>query len=180
MFRQERGSHYGQPVLHPPQAGLRWLSVSADGSKLVAVTTMRTGGGTAGKTYTSADSGSRLDNKPHPHPDRYGVPLNTYFPSIAASADGTKLVAAVPDSSIYTSTNSGASWTTNQVLSLNWSSVASSADGCRLVVVSLDGAIFTCGTNLTPTLGITQYGGNRIIWWPSPSAGFGHATRIPI
>ena len=92
---------------------------------------MRTGG-PAGEIYTSADSGATWTTNLTLTLTVTDY-LNTYFPSIAASADGTKLVAAVPDSSIYTSTNSGASWTTNQVLSLNWSSVAPGpADGCRV------------------------------------------------
>ncbi len=54
--------------------------------------------------------------------------------AIASSADGTKLAATVSSGLIFTSTNSGVTWS-NQPLSgsRNWSSIASSADGTRLV-----------------------------------------------
>ncbi len=75
---------------------------------------------------------------------------------VASSADGTKLVAVtyneslntLHDSGIYTSTNSGVSWTT-QTGGLatsgfsGWQSVASSADGTKLVAVQYPGQIFT-------------------------------------
>ena len=57
-----------------------------------------------------------------------------------STADGTKLVVAAGDYSenypfaIYTSTNTGASWTSNAAPSLQWTAVASSADGTRLGV----------------------------------------------
>ncbi|MGA2281254.1 MAG: hypothetical protein ABSG80_13220 [Verrucomicrobiota bacterium] len=55
--------------------------------------------------------------------------------AVASSADGTKLAAAVNYGYIYTSTNSGASWTPRaaNVGNMYWSSIASSADGTRLV-----------------------------------------------
>jgi hypothetical protein len=67
------------------------------------------------------------------------APTN-YWNSIAASADGTKLVAAVYGGGIYTSTNSGATWTLTGApsdggLDSAWESVASSADGTKLVAV---------------------------------------------
>jgi hypothetical protein len=62
---------------------------------------------------------------------------NNYWNSIASSADGTKLVAAVYGGGIYTSTNSGATWTLTSAphsgFGAAWESVASSADGCKLV-----------------------------------------------
>jgi photosystem II stability/assembly factor-like uncharacterized protein len=61
--------------------------------------------------------------------------------SIAPSSDGTKVV-AVGNSQIYTSTDSGVSWTARDS-SRNWYSVASSADGNKLVAVVYGGQIFT-------------------------------------
>ncbi len=54
--------------------------------------------------------------------------------AIASSADGTKLAATINNYYIYTSTNSGATWT-EQIGSGNryWSSIASSSDGTKLV-----------------------------------------------
>ena len=51
---------------------------------------------------------------------------------VASSADGTTLVACVWGGQIYTSTDSGATWTARDS-SRNWSAVTSSADGSRMV-----------------------------------------------
>ena len=60
--------------------------------------------------------------------------------SIASSADGTKLAAVPYGGQIYTSTNSGTTWITNNP-SGNWISIASSADGVKLVAAI--GGFFT-------------------------------------
>ena len=68
---------------------------------------------------------------------------------MASSADGSKLVAVATPAgsfpgSIYTSTDSGVTWTSNNVPSLQeWWSVASSADGVNLAAVVSDGGIYT-------------------------------------
>lgn len=64
------------------------------------------------------------------------APTN-YWKSVAASADGTKIVAVAGfdswsgtgDGSIHVSTNSGSSWLAADAPSAGWSSVASSPDG---------------------------------------------------
>ena len=65
--------------------------------------------------------------------------------SITSSSDGTKLAAVVLGGYIYTSTNSGASWTTNTNSSgsRNWYSITSSSDGTKLAAVDYDGLIYT-------------------------------------
>ena len=71
---------------------------------------------------------------------------------VASSADGTKLVAGVNSGQIYTSTDSGATWTPRPA-SGQWYSVASSSDGTKLVAASLNGQIYTSttsGTTWTP------------------------------
>lgn len=60
---------------------------------------------------------------------------NTNWVSIASSADGQKLVAAVQNGGLYISTNSGTTWSQTSAPSTNWQSVASSADGIKLVAV---------------------------------------------
>jgi hypothetical protein len=110
-----------------------WQSVasSADGAKLVVVAPEpglicdSTNSGVAW-TFTSA-------------------PTN-YWLCVASSADGSKLVAgaypyqygANSGGGIYTSTNSGTTWTleTNAPMKNYWISVASSADGNKLVAVA--------------------------------------------
>jgi len=59
--------------------------------------------------------------------------LDSYY-SVVSSSDGTKL-AAVGGGGIYTSTNSGATWSRASAPMGIWSSVASSSDGTKLVVV---------------------------------------------
>lgn len=68
----------------------------------------------------------------------YG-PYPIPFTSIATSADGTKMAGAYVGGVICTSTNSGTTWTTNNVPSAKWYSIASSADGNRLTAVAGNG-----------------------------------------
>jgi hypothetical protein len=79
------------------------------------------------------------------------VPSN-WWTGITSSADGTKLVAvsAVGQGNlIYSSTNSGSNWTSNNVpdvdVSASWASVASSADGTKLVAVQAYGRVVSTG-----------------------------------
>jgi hypothetical protein len=68
-----------------------------------------------------------------------------YWVAVAASADGTRLAAAVNNGYIYTSTNSGATWTQQSGSgSRYWSSLASSADGTRLAA-TVGYTIFSTG-----------------------------------
>ena len=68
------------------------------------------------------------------------APSNTWF-GVAISQDGNRL-AAVGGHVIYTSTNYGSTWVSNDAPNtVSWYSVASSADGTKLVSVS--GAIYT-------------------------------------
>lgn len=56
--------------------------------------------------------------------------------SVASSADGSKLVAAGSAGEIFTSADSGKTWTNGAIIKENWSSVASSSDGRKLVASS--------------------------------------------
>ncbi len=62
--------------------------------------------------------------------------------SVASSSDGTKLVAAVNGGQIYTSNDSGVTWTPRES-NRNWASVASSSDGTKLVAAFYSGQIYT-------------------------------------
>lgn len=70
--------------------------------------------------------------------------FNALFMSICSSADGTKLAAANGCGGpgyIYTSSDSGATWTMNtNAPELNWISIASSADGTKLVATGWYGS----------------------------------------
>ena len=85
-------------------------------------------------------------------PGWYMTPPFLNWTSIASSASGTNLVAAAESmsgggeavpSAIYTSTNAGFNWASNNVPAAPWTSVASSADGARLVAVASNGRIYT-------------------------------------
>lgn len=121
---------------------LYWIAVgsSADGTKLVALAN-----GT-NAFYSSSDSGTTWVSN--------SMPNNTWY-CVASSADGTKLTAGAGpavngglesgDGLLYTSTNSGETWTPDNVPGQNWYSVASSLDGTKLVACSFSpiGTIYT-------------------------------------
>ncbi len=64
--------------------------------------------------------------------------------SMASSADGSKLAAAVYGGQIHTSTDAGATWTARGTAN-TWSGISSSADGVKLVATGLGNKIFTSG-----------------------------------
>lgn len=105
------------------------LVSSSDGTQLAAI--ISAGGG---HIYTSSDSGvtwTQQTNSP-------------FAIFLAASADGTKLVAA-DTTHLYTSSDSGATWTQHATAPgmYEWGPVASSSDGTRLVAVLQNSAIYT-------------------------------------
>ena len=129
-----------------------WSSVasSADGSQLVAVSLWVTAidnPGHPGVIYTSADSGMTWRQTSAP---------SDYWSSVASSADGTRIVAAVGSGAldlshagpICTSTNSGKTWKKTSAPGGTWSSVASSADGSKLVAVTSDDGRGNAGSGL--------------------------------
>ena len=65
---------------------------------------------------------------------------------IASSSDGTKLAAVVRDGNIWTSTESGANWTSTASMR-DWRSIASSSDGTKLAAVVDAGNIWTYDSN---------------------------------
>ena len=146
--------HNSSPISSP----LYWSSVasSSDGTKLVATVgyTIYTAS-QPGAIYTSTDSG--VTWAPHT-----STPLSSTlnWSSVASSADGTKLVAAVRGGQIYISSNSGANWTAQGPNGLLWTSVASSSDGTKLVAVENNGQIYTStnsGTSWTQRVSGTIY-----------------------
>jgi len=77
---------------------------------------------------------------------RSPIPVTTRsWYGITSSSDGTKLAAGVWNGYIYTSTDSGATWTTNSNSSgsLFWYSITSSSDGTKLAAGVSGGYIYT-------------------------------------
>ena len=68
----------------------------------------------------------------------------SHWRSIASSSDGSKLAAVVYGGSLYTSSDSGATWTEQTAAgSRDWSSIASSSDGTKLAAVVDGGSLYT-------------------------------------
>ena len=84
--------------------------------------------------YTSGDSGATWTQRDV---------KQAWWSSVASSADGSKLVAAVMGGRIYVSGDSGVSWTPAGSTQ-GWSSVASSADGTKLVAVANNQDLYGC------------------------------------
>ncbi len=142
------------------------VASSADGCKLVAASWSSynfNNNGIGGPIYTSNDSGLTW------------IPTSAPFlnwQSVASSADGTKLVAAVKGGQIYASTNSGVTWQAANVPSTNWQSIASSADGNKLVAVVGNGGIWTSQTTPTPQLNLATSNTSLALSWLVPSTNF--------
>jgi hypothetical protein len=120
----------GGTTWFPSGPSTDWISVasSADGSKLFVLSS-------SGQSLFSTNSRSSL-------PMWFPGTVPNGARAIASSADGTRLVAAhggYPGGQIFTSTNSGITWMTNNSPSESWWSVASSADGTKLAGVDGDG-----------------------------------------
>lgn len=177
------------PVYVSTNAGVSWVTnnsiigmpgagaaSSADGSRLFVISD--------GFNYVSTNSGISFQQ----------VASVANGNVIVSSADGTQLLAGFltsPSYSIFTSTNSGAAWTTNIVTttvnnSLNSVSLptAMSADGTRLIFASGDtrgvytpnsghsGPIFTLQTVPSPQLNISLLNTNLELSWIVPSTNF--------
>lgn len=156
------------PLAH---LSLRCIATSADGTKIVA-----TGSG-VGLIYASSNAGASWHATT--------APLG-FWQALASSADGTRLLAAgsalgnvtsgsgtgtatgVTSTRIYTSTNSGASWTqaSGTPTNVSWTCAASSADGRKLAVAAELGGIYV-STNAGATWHLSRAPNKR---WNSISA----------
>jgi hypothetical protein len=136
----------------PPALSNNWSAVaaSADGTKLVAASYFDYGGN--GLIYASTNSGASWTAT--------GARAD-YWTSIACSADGTKWVAVTGAhdqgtngllmGSVYSSSDSGVTWTRANAPSNNWTSVALTADGATWVAAA---GTYYNDTNLVSAGGI--------------------------
>jgi BNR-Asp box repeat len=144
-----------------------WTSMasSADGSKLVAACA-------EGGIYTSIDSGANWILQTN-------APNENWY-SIASSVDGSKLVAVAggdvlgggEPEPIYTSSDFGATWTSNNAPDTFWYCATSSADGCKIAAVVNGGGIYTSYSAPSPQMNITPTNGNLKLSWIVPSTNF--------
>ena len=181
----------GSGILVSTNSGSSWMltntfpascvSLSADGAKGVAVSKQLIGQ----LVYTSTNSGTTWTPTSAPA---------TNWIALASSADGCQLVVVAGGKlvlldqavtgPIYTSTNSGATWKSNNVPVHNWTCVTASADGCKLVAAdtgilssnvpgaTVGGGIWTAHISPTPSLKITPTNGNFRLSWIVPSTDF--------
>lgn len=122
------------------------VALSADGTTSISVFDHQCGGGPC-TVYPmirrSTDSGATWVT---------GQTANGLYTSVATSSDGTKAVAARWNGTLYTSADSGATWTFRES-NRQWKAVASSANGSKLVAVVNGGQIYTStdsGVTWTP------------------------------
>jgi hypothetical protein len=102
------------------------------------------------------------------------------FQSIAVSADGSQIAAAVKAGLIYTSTDSGLSWNLSGLGDLSGlgatnsiaTSVAMSADGSKMYAAPQGGNVYTNQSTPPPVLKMVPSGTNLSFFWPFPSVNF--------
>jgi hypothetical protein len=141
-----------------------WRSVasSLDGNKLVAIAAYN-GGSNPGPILTSTNGGISWASGG----------LTGFWSSVASSADGRRLaLAGSQGSGTWISTNSGATWISNNVPQGGLVGLASSADGGKLVGVVQRGHIYTWQTTVAPKLNIVPAGTNVVVSWVVPSTVF--------
>jgi photosystem II stability/assembly factor-like uncharacterized protein len=134
------------PVFISTNLGLTWttngpvtnwtcVACSADGNKLVATAN--------DAVWRSADGGTNWSSL------RPGF-SNGDWQAVAMSANGTKVaVAANSIHAIYTSPDSGATWSSNYVNGQYWNAIASSADGTQLAAASSLGIFTSTNSGVT-------------------------------
>ena len=108
------------------------------------------------RTWRSSPSPHSSPPPPPPHPNPPPAPLmNRTWVGVTMSKDGSRVFAAVYNGMIYSSLDSGSSWTGSAATCcLNWMSLASSADGSVLLANA---------DNLPQSLFISTDAG--LSWW---------------
>lgn len=147
-----------------PSATFWWaIASSADGAVLVALSDGASGHG----VYISTNSGNSWNK----------VNWLSASQSVALSADGKTLVVGAGGGLIYSSCDSGTTWTTSSPPSENWWAIASSADGSKLAAGVWNGGIYTLQTTPAPSLSIALTNGSLALSWFVPSADFYSAAK---
>jgi hypothetical protein len=105
------------------------------------------------------------------------LPSDSSWYAITSSADGSRLTAVGQKQISYSSSDSGTTWTSNNVPGLFWQSVASSADGKTAYAVSafggsLSGQIWTSQSPPPTQLSLKTAGSNLLLSWIVPSRDF--------
>ena len=146
----------GQSWISNALPALTWQAAasSADGTKLFAAAY-------SGSFYASLDGGCSWR--------MLCVNTNANWNSISCSQDGSKIV-AVSGNGIYTSSDYGMTWFSNNAPALNWSTASCSADGNKMAAGAYGDALYTAHS--APSLRIARLSNQVVLSWPAPSAGF--------
>jgi photosystem II stability/assembly factor-like uncharacterized protein len=152
-----------------------WTSValSADGTKILASSSAIWELGVPALLLASTNGGVTWAGHP---PPGYFVPEITvnpaaYFLWIASSARGS-FTAAAYGGGIYTSTDFGSTWVTNNAPNTNWQCIACSADGQKMVAAVWGGGIYTFQGGAEPSLSIKHCHDTLALSWTIPSKDF--------
>jgi len=115
---------------------------------------------------------------------------NLAYGAVACTPDGTKITVGcynsyqtISPNAVYSSTNSGATWTADQNLT-DLGAIAYSADGTKRVATTAGGWLVPnyiavsppLADGTAPSLAITPAGGQVILSWPTSAAGYGLQT----
>jgi hypothetical protein len=73
---------------------------------------------------------------------------------------------------IYTSCDTGTSWTANSAPAENWWTIATSADGTKLTAGVWNGGVYTLQVTPTPSLNIALANNDLTLSWLVPSTNF--------
>jgi hypothetical protein len=118
----------------PTNQSWKSFASSADGTRLVAVTSALTTPPTPGSIYVSTNSGATWF--------RAVASSDVSWRAVACSADGTRMFAAssgvigASSAPIFASADAGLTWTLTSAPSNSWQSIVSSADGTQLAAVA--------------------------------------------
>ena len=159
--------------------GQTWSQISLDGGCYVACSADGTKLFTAGRNYAGMSPllQSHLNistNSGMTWQVSSNAPYTTDWSSIACSADGEKVIGSLYEGSIYTSTNSGQTWVTNNVPATTWQSVAMSADGTRMIATfgdSNNGGIYTSTNSETSWM---LNNPTNLVWYSAASSADGN------
>lgn len=127
------------PTATAPVTNWSSIASSADGMRLVAaggqlVAYPAGRGNPAAPIYVSTNAGATWT--------KTTAPLAPWQ-SVASSADGKRLAAVAYSGLVFTSTNGGSTWASNNpVMGVAWSAVASSADGAKLAIAASGSGIY--------------------------------------
>jgi hypothetical protein len=153
-----------------PDINAKTFAMSADGSKIVALSSYSSNGVWPGFIYVSTNTAVSWTTT--------SAPSNFWW-EVASSADGSTLAAiatagsrTTTGGSIYASTDGGITWVSNNASITNWTAVAISADGSKLAASVYNGGVWVAQLTSAPQMDIAPATGGLKLSWILPSTNF--------